>query len=82
MSLTRDELQKSLDDLVRRKILAEETLERILPTLQEGEIITSDYTPSVTPGKVESQVGDRIFGVQGETEPWIPEQIDYLHDYR
>lgn len=79
---TRDELQSSLDDLVRRKILAQETLERILPTLQEGEIITSDYEPSVPPGRVESQVGDRVFGVEGEMEPWIPDQIDYLHDYR
>lgn len=79
---TRDELQKSLDDLVRRRILAQETLERILPTLQEGEIITPDFKPSITPGKVESQFGDRIFGVEGEMEPWIPDQIDYLHDYR
>lgn len=79
---TADELQRSLDDLVRRRILAQETLERVLPTLQESGIITNDYEPSVTPGKVESQVGDRIFGVQGEMEPWIPEQIDYLHDYR
>lgn len=77
-----DELQSSLDDLVRRRILAEESLERILPTLQENEVIVSDYIPSVSPGKVESQVGDRIFGVEGEMEPWIPEQIDYLHDYR
>jgi hypothetical protein len=79
---TRDELQSSLDDLVRRRILAEETLQRILPTLQEGKIIESDYTPSVAPGRVESQVGDRIFGVHGEMEPWIPDQIDYMHDYR
>lgn len=79
---TRDELQKSLDDLVRRRILAQETLERVLPTLQEGGIIAVDYEPSVAPGKVESQVGDRIFGVEGEMEPWIPDQIDYLHDYR
>ena len=77
-----DELQLSLDDLVRRRILAGETLERVLPTLQENEIIAPDYEPSVSPGKVESQVGDRIFGVQGEHEPWIPERIDYLHDYR
>jgi len=77
-----DELQLSLDDLVRRRILAEETLERILPTLQEHRIITPDFQPSVTPGKVESQVGGRIFGVEGEHEPWIPERIDYLHDYR
>ncbi len=79
---SRDELQKSLDDLVRRRILAKETLERVLPILQEGDIITPDYTPSVAPGKVESQVGDRVFGVQGEMEPWIPDQVDYLHDYR
>ncbi len=79
---TRDELQRSLDDLVRRRILAQETLERILPILQAGEIITPDYKPSIAPGRVESQVGDRIFGVEGEMEPWIPEQIDYMHDYR
>ncbi|MCJ8275399.1 MAG: hypothetical protein HRT44_02600 [Bdellovibrionales bacterium] len=77
-----DELQSSLDDLVRRRVLAQETLERVLSPLQENEIIAPDYQPSVSPGRVESQVGDRIFGVQGEMEPWIPEQIDYLHDYR
>lgn len=79
---TRDELQRSLDDLVRRRILAQETLERILPPLQEGEIISTDYKPSIAPAKVGDQVGDRIFGVEGEMEPWIPDQIDYLHDYR
>ena len=79
---TADELQNSLDDLVRRRVLAQETLERILPSLQERDIISQDYLPSVTPGKVESQVGKRIFGVQGETEPWIPDQVDYIHNYR
>ncbi|MEM7646760.1 MAG: phosphatase domain-containing protein, partial [Pseudomonadota bacterium] len=69
---TPDQLQQDLDDLVRRRILAQETLERVLPVLQENQIISSDYTPSVTPGKVESQVGDRVFGVRGEMEPWIP----------
>ena len=79
---TRDELQQSLDDLIRRRIIAQETLERVLPPLQEAEIITTDYQPSMTPGKVESQVGDRIFGIEGDMEPWIPDQIDYFHDYR
>lgn len=79
---TADQLQSSLDDLVRRRILAEETLERIVPVLQENMVISSDYKPSVAPGKVESQVGDRVFGIKGEMEPWIPERIDYLHDYR
>lgn len=79
---TADELQLSLDDLVRRRILAHETLERALPMLQENGIITQDFQPSIAPARVESQVGDRIFGVQGELEPWIPDRIDYLHDYR
>jgi hypothetical protein len=79
---TTDELERSLDDLIRRRILAHETLERILPGLQENQIITGDFKPSVPPGKVESQVGERIFSVEGSTEPWVPEQIDYLHDYR
>lgn len=79
---TQDELELSFDDMVRRRILAQETLERILPVLQENKIISVDYEPSVSPGKVESQVGDRIFGVEGELEPWIPEHIDYQHDYR
>lgn len=79
---TADQLQSSLDDLVRRRILAQETLERVLPVLQETAIISSDYQPSIPPGKVESQVGERVFGVEGEMEPWIPDRIDYLHDYR
>ena len=79
---TTDELHRSLDDLIRRRILALETYERILPVLQENNIVASDFSPSITPGRVESQVGDRIFGVEGDMEPWIPEQIDYIHDYR
>ena len=79
---SKEELERSFDDLIRRRILAQETYERILPTLQEAEILTSDYAPSINPERVESQVGDRIFGVKGEMEPWIPDQIDYLHDYR
>ena len=79
---TCDELQGSLDDLVRRPLLAQETLERILPSLQEAQVISPDYKPSIQPGRVKSQVGDRIFRVEGDMEPWIPEQVDYLRDYR
>ncbi len=79
---TTDQLQNSVDDLVRRRVLAGETLERILPCLQEKKIITLDYTPSVVPGGVTSQIGERVFSVEGATEPWIPEQVDYFHDYR
>ena len=79
---TTDQLQNSLDDLVRRRILAQETLERILSDLQKEKIVDWSYSPSVVPGKVKFQVGERVFSVEGETEPWIPEQVDYIHDYR
>ncbi len=79
---TGDELETSLDEMIRRRIIAQETLERVLPILQENEVISLDFHPSVPPLKVESQIGDRIFGVEGELEPWVPERIDYMHDYR
>lgn len=79
---TSEELQQSLDDMVRRRLIAFETFERILPCLVENQIVSKDFQPSITPGKVESQVGDRIFGVEGDMEPWVPDKIDYLHDYR
>lgn len=79
---TRDQIEFSLDDMIRRRVLALETLERVIPILQENQVLSSDFLPSVSPGKVESQIGDRIFGVEGEMEPWVPETIDYRHDYR
>ena len=79
---TVDELQNSLDDLIRRRVLAKETLEMILPELKKEGVIDSTYLPSMEPGKIQSQVGGRVFNVGSETEPWIPNQIDYLHDYR
>lgn len=79
---TRDQLENSVDDLIRRRILAGETLERLLPCLQEEKIIRANYKPSLPPGRIISQVGGRVFCVEGETEPWIPERVDYFHDYR
>ena len=79
---TVDELQNSLDDLIRRRVLAQETLEMILPELKKEKVIDLAYSPSMEPGRIQSQVGERIFNVGDETEPWIPDQVDYLHDYR
>lgn len=79
---TRDELEKGLDDLVRRQVIGEPTVEEILPALKEKGLFHETFEPSLAPKQVVSQVGNRVFELEGSFEPWVPERIDYLHDYR
>ncbi len=79
---TRDELEKSLDDLIRRPTLAAETLSEIMPSLKDNQIIHKSYEPAAPPKSVSSRVGSRVFELEGATEPWIAEAIDYLREYR
>lgn len=77
-----DELEVEMDELIRRKIFAEESLAAILPPLQEAELIRRDFEPTVHPGKISQSSAGRIFQLEGVTEPWVPQHIDYLNDYR
>lgn len=79
---SKDELSSDLDDLVRRHILGEEALEKVLAPLQELGLISEDFQPSVKPAQVNIQSGERVYELEGATEPWVPDRIDYLHDYR
>ncbi len=77
-----DELEQSFDDLIRRRILGANTVEKILPALAEHDLISFDFESSVTPSREVSREGQRVFELEGEHEPWVAEHIDYLHDYR
>lgn len=77
-----DELERSLDELVRRPILADKTVELIVPVLQENRLLRSQYAPGITPKPIISSVGTRIFELEGVTEPWVPEHVDYMRDDR
>ncbi|MCB9072371.1 MAG: hypothetical protein H6623_02025 [Bdellovibrionaceae bacterium] len=77
-----DELQRSFDELIRRQVIGEQTYQRLHADLAQNGIISSDYTPSIQPSKIMEDVGDRVFEISGVHEPWVPERIDYLHDYR
>ena len=79
---TRDELEWSIDDLVRRKILSFETVEAILPKLKEHGMIHELFSLSMIPKAAVTQVGGRVYELEGTFEPWVPELIDYTHDYR
>ncbi len=66
-----EELEKSLDELIRRPILADKTFDSILPVLQQQRLIRAGFTPSLAPKSVVTSVGRRVFELDGVTEPWV-----------
>ncbi len=79
---THEELESGFDDLVRRRQLADVTVREILPVLKMHGLFAPDFQTSLEPGKIANQVGDRVYGLEGTHEPWVPEHIDYLHEFR
>ena len=76
-----DELEWSLDDLIRRRVMGAESLEKVLPLLQESHLIHSQFEPSLEPKRITMDDEKRV-ELEGNFESWVPEHIDYLNDYR
>ncbi len=79
---TPDQIQQSFDDLVRRPVIAAETVLAVLPKLKAEGLVDPKYEPSMLPKHILSRIGYRVIELEGNREPWVPEQIDYLHEYR
>lgn len=69
-----EELDKGFDDLVRRERLTDESVASLRPALIKAGVLTAEFTPTVAP-KSQAQI-DASF------DPWVPERIEYLRDYR
>lgn len=69
---TPEELVRSFDEMIRRQVILEPTLEKLIPYMTEKGLLPSGFAPSLAPAKDRDQHFD----------PWVPERIDYLHDYR
>lgn len=79
---TPEELGKSLDEMVRRKLLGRTQFEIILQFLVDKGILQIDFKPTITPlGEALIKEGV-VYSLEGEHEPWVPDRIDYIHDYR
>lgn len=76
-NFTRDELERSMDDLIRRKILTQEKLDILIPLLVDKRIIHPTFVPTVSPLH-QAQLAQSA----GALDPWVPDRIDYIHDYR
>jgi len=79
---TTEQLENGLDDLVRRQQISDVTVKDILPELKSQGLFAPDFTTTVEPQKVSTQVGSRVYQLEGTFEPWIPEHIDYLNESR
>ncbi|MCB0341676.1 MAG: hypothetical protein H6626_07190 [Pseudobdellovibrionaceae bacterium] len=79
---TPEQIERSFDDLVRRRALGAPTVAELVPSLIAKNLLREDYKPSVEPREITQKVGDRVYELEGSFEPWVPERIDYMHDYR
>lgn len=80
-----EELAKSLDDLHKRRFLKKETLEDVVATLKTESLLPKNYSTTINtllaPLESLQKIGEKILGL-GEEEPWVPDNIDYLNDFR
>jgi hypothetical protein len=76
---TPEELEASIDNLVRRRLFGAESCEAILPLLRAHRLISVDFAPSAEPVSGLSKAAHEAIP---DLEPWVPEQIDYLHEFR
>ena len=81
-AFTPDELTRSFDELVRRQVLGHDGVTELVPLLQKVKIMAADYVPSLLPVKLSWIPERQELDFEGAHEPWIPEHIDYLNDYR
>ncbi len=79
---THEEIDSSLDDLVRREKIADEVCDRLVPFLKDQGCLSPDYSPSVKPKPIVERAGRTVTKLDGAFDPWVPERVDYLHDYR
>lgn len=79
---TQEELVFSFDDLIRRPLLADTTVQTLVPTLIDNGVLNKNYHPAYEPKPMTREANGRVFELQGHLEPWVPEQVDYFHDYR
>jgi hypothetical protein len=79
---TVEEMEQSFDDLIRRQVLSEKTYESLAHHLKEYELISREFVPTLKPRPVAETRGSVVIRLEGTFDPWIPERVDYLNDYR
>lgn len=71
---TTDELARSLDDLINRRRVTLETLQRVQEALRTHRLLPAYYKPSGNACENVDQIKKH--------KPWLPDRVDYFNDFR
>ncbi len=79
---TPEELLKGMDDLIRRRVLGERAFLNLRSQFMAQGMMDEHFLLSMQPLKEQKVVDNAVYELEGLFEPWVPERIDYLNDYR
>jgi hypothetical protein len=77
-----EQMDKSFDDLIRRERLGEAQALELIAALKTAKLISPDFLPSVPLKCIKERIGQTVTHLEGNFDSWIPEQINYLSEYR
>lgn len=81
-NFTPEELVRAFDDLLRRQVVGKDCFDKLTALLIERGIMPASYKPRFQPPKEVRIEHGRVYELEGHFEPWVPERIEYLHEYR
>lgn len=78
---TPEELAQNFEDLHKRGFLKSDVESKIIPKLKETLYLPENFALSFRPTRTLQMLGEKILGLE-LTDPWVPDHIDYLNDFR
>jgi hypothetical protein len=77
-----EQIEKSFDDMIRRDRIGAEAASDMETVLREAQLLTPEFNATVPPKPVKERSGQTVTHLEGNFEVWVPDRIDYMHDYR
>lgn len=80
--MTYEQLLSTFEELIRRRILGLSSFEMLKNYFIEKNMMGYNWMTKSEPLKEKVIDQGHVYELDGLFEPWIPQQIDYIHDYR
>lgn len=75
-------LQNSFQDMLDRKCISQKTFDTLVPLLQQEAILSPKFKPVRKPVDHVLGIEEAYQGLSDQRDPWVPEFVDYLNDFR
>ncbi len=77
-----EELQRTFEEMVRRKILGESACQQMIPFLNEKGLLPANYECPFSISKETQTNEGKVYELEGHSEPWVQPHVDYFRDWR